>query len=185
MFVTSIYGENDDLYIHFIINSKDKDMKKLGRKNLDDLREIMPVVNDQELRNYVGGYDPNDCWWRCMAYVMSSGQDYSASSAMALAADYYGSNFNPNSYAFTGNYYDATSYVSNYVTSGSYCSTQILVFDPSAVSDWEGVSGNRHAVIVEGYAGNVVNIFDPQRGVAGTIDLTELNSSSGYYVNVY
>jgi hypothetical protein len=79
IFVTSIYGENDDLYIHFIINSKDKDMKKLGRKNLDELRKIMPVVNDHELKTYVGGADlqciidamlnnsngyfnPNDCF---------------------------------------------------------------------------------------------------------------------------
>jgi hypothetical protein len=41
----------------YILIQKNKDMKKLRRKNLDELREIMPVVNDQELRTYVGGWN--------------------------------------------------------------------------------------------------------------------------------
>jgi hypothetical protein len=130
-------------------------------------------------------YDQNDCWWRCMAYVKSCGGNYSASAAVALAMEYYGNGFNANNYAFSGNYYDATSYVSGYVTNGSYCSSQVLVFDPTTVSGWEGVAGTRHAVVVIDYTGDVVNVFDPRSDEYGSINLFELNNSqSGYYVNI-
>jgi hypothetical protein len=52
----------------YILIQKNKDMKKLRRKNLDELREIMPVVNDQELRTYVGG----DLNMQCIIDAMSN-----------------------------------------------------------------------------------------------------------------
>ena len=147
----------------------------------------MPVLDEATQKSICGGYDPNDCWWRCIAYIKSCGTSYSADDAMKLASAYYGSSFSDSSYAFSGNYQDCSNYISGYVTNvkDSYCQNTILVFNPNKISGWQGISGSSHAVIVQGYSGNYVNVFDPQTGREANINVHELNGSgSGFYVKV-
>ncbi|MFV0507365.1 MAG: hypothetical protein ACK5L5_11810, partial [Bacteroidales bacterium] len=77
-------------------------MKKLTKKSLDELAEIMPVIGESEQRKFMGGLDPKDCVWRCIAYLMSCGGDYSAEAGMGYARGYSPDDFNENSYAFQG-----------------------------------------------------------------------------------
>jgi natural product precursor len=45
-----------------------KIMKKLKKFTIEALRREMPVLEEMEERSIIGGYDANDCWWRCIAY---------------------------------------------------------------------------------------------------------------------
>jgi natural product precursor len=162
-------------------------MKKLTKLDIEALKKIMPVLEETEQSAVIGGLDPNDCWWRCIAYIKSCGTSFSSTDAMALASAYYGNNFSSTSYAFSGNLNDYQNYISNYVTNSgdTYCINKILVFNPNLISGWTGANGLSHAVIVQGYSGNSVIVFDPQNNQSGTIDLFQLNSSgAGFYINV-
>jgi len=164
-------------------------MKKLTRSTLDELAKVMPVLSEQEQRMYVGGYDNNDCWWRCIAYLKNCGSNYGASGAMALAQDYYGSSFNSNSYAFSGNKTIGDDYITkNVINGGSYCQGTIITFDPNdpalQSSGWSGVAGTMHAVILTGIdsSGNFL-VFDAKNNSTGTIPCAALNAQSGAYTN--
>lgn len=164
-------------------------MKKITKSDLKGLMEDFSAISAQELRAYVGGYDSNDCWWRCMAYIQSCGTSYSADDAYALAKEFYGSSFDENSYAFRGSYYDCMSYISSHITNGAYCPGRILMFTPDEIPGWtDGVDGVslRHAVIVKGFDAEkgVWNIFDPQSSDRTTINAYDLNSSSGFFINI-
>ena len=124
-------------------------------------------------------YDPNDCWWHCIAYINNGGSDYGDRAARSFAREYYGSGYNPFNYAMTGNKATMDSYFQKYVRSGY--SGQILVFDPSSVG-YGGTPGVRHAVIVHSYIDGLVKVFDPQIDGYRYIDTKKLNSSSGYYI---
>ena len=76
--------------------------KKLTKSSLDELAKRMPILSEALQMTYIGGYDTNDCWWRCIAYLKSCGIDYDADAAMAIASGYYGDNFDENNYAFSG-----------------------------------------------------------------------------------
>ena len=156
-------------------------MRKLTRLNIDALQREMPVLDEETLRSIYGGLDPNDCWWRCMAYISSNGQNYSADAAMGMASSYYGSSFDSSSYAFSGNAYDARAIASG-VLGGAYTNShQILVFNPSTLAGWEG-NGSSHAVVVKGYSNGVYTVFDPQNGEEVQISAFNLNNASGYFV---
>ncbi len=122
----------------------------------------------------------NDCWWRCIAYLKSSGSNYSAEDAMAIASGYFGSNFDENSYAFSGNGYDHRTFAENYFSGSSgHMSGKILVYNTGSTS------GNgtplSHAVILKGHdaQGNFI-VYDPQSGEENTVS----SSISGFLVNV-
>jgi hypothetical protein len=155
--------------------------------DVEALKKEMPVLDEETQRSIYGGYDANDCWWRCIAYLKGDG-NYSADDAYALASAYYGSSFSSDSYAFSGNRNDFNSYISGYVTCpdcGNYVSGQILVFNPNEISSWAGISGTMHAVVVTGRSGGSIVVYDPQNREHYMINASELNnSSSGFYVNV-
>ena len=46
-------------------------MRKLKKISLKELEKEAICLDESELRLYMGGYDPNDCWWRCIAYINS------------------------------------------------------------------------------------------------------------------
>ena len=162
-------------------------MKKrtLRKSNLDELAQVMPVLSESQQMAYVGGYDTNDCWWRCIAYLASCGTDYSADAAMAIASGYYGNNFDENNYAFSGSGYDHKDFASNYFSGleEDYCKGQILVFDPNTTRGWSGDGTSHHAVIIKGYdaSGNMI-IFDPQTETSSTISQSDV--SGAFVVNV-
>ena len=65
-------------------------MRKLKKISLKELEKEAICLDESELRLYMGGYDPNDCWWRCIAYINSCGSNYSADDAMEMAREYSG-----------------------------------------------------------------------------------------------
>jgi hypothetical protein len=160
-------------------------MKKLTRLDIDTLQKEMPVLDYDAMVGIMGGYDPGDCWWRCIAYIKSCEQSYSEDDAMALACAYYGSSFNSNHYAFSGSIQDCRNYASEYVINSgdSYCPNDVLIFDPRNVN-WTGAKGERHAVIITGYALDVYYIYDPQNEASGIIDATQLASATTAIVRV-
>ena len=88
-----------------VLTSNYNNMRKLKKISLKELEKEAICLDESELRLYMGGYDPNDCWWRCIAYINSCGSNYSADDAMEMAREYYGhcgSAFNENKYGFTG-----------------------------------------------------------------------------------
>ena len=159
--------------------------RKLTRKSLDELAKIMPVLSECQQLTYMGGYDSNDCWWRCIAYLKSCGTSYDADAAMTIASGYFGDNFNENNYAFSGNGHDHKDFASNYFSGleGGYFNGQILVFDPNTTPGWSGNGTSKHAVIINGYdtSGNMI-IFDPQTKTSSTISQSDM--SGAFVVNV-
>jgi hypothetical protein len=160
-------------------------MKTLRKTDLAFMERELQVLDYDFTMGIVGGLDSNDCWWRCVASLQSCGSSYSAYDAMALAQTYYGSSFDSNNYAFSGNQTDFNNYIANYVT-GSYCSGRILIFDPNQTSNWAGNSGTTHAIVITDYNSQtgVYTYFDPQSGTSGTMSATDVNNSGKYFVNV-
>ena len=62
----------------FVLTSNYNNMRKLKKISLKELEKEAICLDESELRLYMGGYDPNDCWWRCIAYINSCGSNYSA-----------------------------------------------------------------------------------------------------------
>jgi hypothetical protein len=181
-------------------------MKTVRKTDIESMERELSVLRNPEKylggwgnysttedENYVTGntpttgctYDPNDCWWRCIAYLSSCGSSYSASDAYNLASAYYGSNFNSCNYAFNGSIQDMRDYVSGFLLGQSNCSGKILVFNPNNISGWGG-NNNLHAVIVTGYSGGYYQVFDPQSGQTGSISASELNvpNAQGGFIQV-
>jgi hypothetical protein len=160
-------------------------MKKLRKLDLDLMERELQVLDYDFTMGIIGGLDQNDCWWRCIAYLQSCGSSYSENNAMDLAQAYYGSNFDSNNYAFSGNATDFNNYVANYVTE-SYCSGRILIFDPSKTSSWSGSYGTDHAIIITNYdsQSGVYSYFDPQSNQSGTMSAYDVNQSGKCFVNV-
>ncbi|WP_286833787.1 MULTISPECIES: hypothetical protein [unclassified Proteiniphilum] len=159
--------------------------RKVTVESLAELAKRMPVLSESQQMAYVGGYDANDCWWRCVSYLDSCGTDYSADAAMAIASGYYGDNFDENNYDFSGSGHDHKDFASNYFSGseGNHCKGQILVFDPNTTPGWSGNGTSKHAVIINGYdASGNMNIFDPQTGTSSTINKSDL--SGAFVVNV-
>lgn len=65
-------------------------MKKLTKKNLDELAMTMNVIHVSEQESYWGMYD-NDCFWRCVSYLKGYGR--SEESAAYWAYDWYVSEY--------------------------------------------------------------------------------------------
>ena len=146
---------------------------------MKQLEQEMPVIDEITLKSSImGGIDPNDCMWRCFAYIQSNGTHCSATDAEALAAQYYGSGFNSTSYGFTGTESQAEALAGN-VLGSAYVqnSKQILVFNPNNFPNWQG-NGISHAVIVTGYSNGQWQVFDPQNNISGVIDAAILNQQT-------
>jgi hypothetical protein len=161
-------------------------MKKLRKLDLDLMERELQVLDYDFTMGIVGGLDPNDCWWRCVAYLQSCGSSYSANDAMALAQAYYGSSFDTNNYAFVGSRQDYANYISQYVVNSGdpYCPGTILIYNPGEIRT--GISGSvDHAVIVTGRNGDNILYFDPQKGISGSFNIDLLASGSGaFYYSV-
>jgi len=161
-------------------------MKKLTRLSLYELAKVMPVLTELEQRMCVGGYDERDCWWHCIAYFKSCGTNFGDSAAMSIAKEYYGSSFNADNYAFSGNKVTADNYISQYITGkGTYCTGTILTFDPNdpklKSAGWSGIAGAKHSVILKDINNGYYRIFDPQNNTNDSIRCDILNSQSGAY----
>lgn len=151
-------------------------MRKMKKLTLKELEEEAICLGDYELSLYMGGYDPNDCWWRCLSYVNSCGSNYSADDAMELARQYYGycgSTFSEDKYGFLGSSSDNRKCFDYFLGSGVNCgnsSREIFVFNPNLM---EGMgispSGEYHAVVITKHEGSVMGYFDPQSGDSGQI----------------
>ena len=164
-------------------------MKKrsITKESLDTLASTMPVISLLEMLRYMGGFDPNDCFWRCIAWFESCGTAYSEYDAYSAARSYYGNTIT-NYYGFIGTSSDANNILSEYFggLSSSYCTGRILVFDPGQVINSANLSkGSSHAVVVLGYNGSNIEVFDPQLGIYYTVDTWSFNQSSGgFYAKV-
>ncbi len=164
------------------------DDEKLTKLGIEELRKTLPVLSREEQRGCTGGAGEDyDCWWHCIAYVKSGGNSYSNADARALTQAYYGDNFDPNYYAFSGYVHDYDSYVANYVTCpdcGAYTPSRIMTFKGDTISGWEGKSGLWHSVIITGEDPNSVYVFDPSRGVNDIIPKSDLDSKNNFVTHV-
>ena len=71
-------------------------MKKLKKLSLKEMEHEMPMIGSDEQRRFLGGYDPNDCMWRCFAYL--NGGSYTTTDAEYLACNDYGASFDSTNY---------------------------------------------------------------------------------------
>ena len=149
-------------------------MRKVSISDLETLRKKFEIIENDSLEEMIGGLDSNDCWWRCIAYINSGGDNYTADDAYLMAETYHcltGQSFDPANYAFSGNGQDHKDCASQML---SGLSGRILCFDTSGIPGWEG-NGTWHAVIVTGETGQNINIFDPQQGASSTISRTDFD----------
>ena len=130
--------------------------RKLTKSSLDELAERMPVLSEDFLKGAVGGYN-NDCFWRCVAYLVDSG-NYSESDA-----ENYANNFNPEN----GYYYTKDSGVSDEDMNrfqrenfNSFSGT-ILKIDPDKVPNKTG-AGYHAVVYLETKPNGSYYVYDPQ-----------------------
>jgi len=157
-------------------------MKKLGKLSLKQLEDEMKITDEKMLKGIMGGYDPNDCMWRCFAYL--NGSSYSADAAEELACNYYGESFDSTNYGFNGNMYDADGLGCDVLGSGwdDPFRQKILVFNPNDFTGWSGNEYSMHAVIITGEDAEKFYVFDPQSGMSGEILASEYaNSTSVKY----
>lgn len=153
-------------------------MKKLKKLSLKQMEDEMPVVDEKILKSIMGGYDPNDCMWRCFAYL--NGGAYSASDAEYLACNYYGSSFDSTNYGFSGNMYDADALGCAVLGSmwNDPSREEILVFNPNDFTGWSGNGYSMHAVVITGKTADRFFIYDPQSGTSGEILASEYAAST-------
>lgn len=64
-------------------------MKNLKKLSIDSMMAVMPVLSNELQRSVVGGYQ-YDCFWRCLAYLDTSGKHYTEQDAEYYAEDYFG-----------------------------------------------------------------------------------------------
>lgn len=162
-------------------------MKKLKKLNLDELKRVVPHMSVTEMQMISGGYDDGDCFWRCMAYLQSCGNNYNQDAAMQMAQQYYGDNFDENNYALNvsaeeeGD--DVRTQISNIANgmlghSGNHCSGNILFFDPDNVPGFTNAnSGNMHAVLLNG-----VNMHDSENPDDWTYEIFDPQSDQSYSI---
>ncbi|TKG93624.1 hypothetical protein EYV94_15355 [Puteibacter caeruleilacunae] len=161
-------------------------MKKLNKLSLKEMENNFPVLQSKDIICVMGGYDPCDCIWRCLAYLDSCGTSYSAIDAENLASNYYGSSFDSTNYGFEGSYSDMDNLGAGVLGSlwDDPLRNKILVFDPNTISGWQGNGSSSHAVIIIGLNqnGDKWIVHDPQNGQDGEISIAELNQTSGYMI---
>jgi hypothetical protein len=162
--------------------------KKATRDNLDALAKRMPVLSEAQQKWYVGrnGFD---CWWRCIAYINSNGTSYTEQDAHNLASGFWGSDFDSNSYGFSGTHADYTVYVAGNVSGNNASGSQILIFDANQASGWEGISGASHAVIIKGTGfdakkGAYHDVYCPQSETSGQVFHSDLSGSANFIVRI-
>jgi len=154
-------------------------MKKLGKLSLKQLKEEIQITDEKMLKSITGGYDPNDCMWRCFAYL--NGTSYGANDAEDLACNYYGSDsFDSTNYGFTGTYYDADGLGCDVLGTiwDDPFRDKILVFNPCDFTGWNGNENSMHAVIITGVDAEKYYVFDPQSGMSGEILASEYSASA-------
>lgn len=143
--------------------------RKITKATLDELEKEMAPLTEQEQQARLGGagYDEGDCFWRCIAYFQSGGEkDITAREAMLIAKLYYGDNFNPSEYTFTGSIADVKKCINDFFGSHNMHATgHILVYDPTP-DDGDPV---KRAVVVKEIRDGVVHYYDPQKREKGTL----------------
>ena len=156
-------------------------MRRVAKSDLDTLRKEMEIVEGFSLMSMIGGLDERDCLWRCIAYLASGGNCYSSYDAYYLAQNYYGSNFDPDNYGFSGSGSSLQTLVLDLANTFGGISGHILTFnlDEHPYLPISGVNSVKHSVIVLSIDGNGVHVFDPQQQKSYTI-----NPQPGqYFVN--
>lgn len=151
---------------------------------MTELAETMTVISREEQKLYYGGYDANDCVWRCLAYINSNGKDYSADAAMRIAQNYYGNSFDEDNYAFEGSIKDFKSFANKFLSDNPDLKAQILFFDPNTTYGWNGNGYAIHAVVIIDNQPGKVKIFDPQNGNTCWINYSDVKNSTTKVVNV-
>lgn len=158
--------------------------RKITRATLDELEKEMAPLTEQEQQARLGGtgYDKEDCWWRCIAYFQSGGDtDITAKEAMLMAKLYYGDNFNPSEYTFTGSVADMKKCINDFFGSHNMHATgTIMVYDPTP-DDGDPV---KHAVVVEKFQDGVVHYYDPQKQEKGTLGLQDFQKTGATFYPV-
>lgn len=143
--------------------------RKITKTTLDELEKEMAPLTEQEQQARLGGagYDEGDSWWRCIEYFKSGGDtDVTPHESMLIAKLYYGDNFNPSEYTFTGSIADVKKCINDFFGSHNMHATgHILVYDPTP-DDGDPV---KHAVVVEKYRDGIVHYYAPQAGEKGTL----------------
>jgi hypothetical protein len=113
-------------------------MKKLTRKSLDELAKVMPVISEEEQRNYVGGTDTS--------YYYGTGY-YGDTGYFGDTGYYGGSGYSDGSeYGITGYYSDAMYYSESGYSYGNYTGTVYTREEYEAMR----ISGSWSGGVVEG-----------------------------------
>jgi hypothetical protein len=165
-------------------------MRKLTKQNLDELAKTMNVIPEQEQRSHMGMYI-DDCFWRCVAYILEGRNDEEA--AEIYAQSYYAKMFaetgNSSSPYYVEQYlrqYGAgmdTGSMMSYVASHSDLIQRLrdnqsalnlgseagfMLFNPGTLSFYEDkthlINGTPagHCVIFQGWRGGRAYFYDPQ-----------------------
>ena len=158
--------------------------RKITKATLDELEKEMAPLTEQEQQAHLGGtrYDEGDCFWRCIAYFQSGGDtDVTPHEAMLMAKLYYGDNFNPSEYTFTGSIADMKKCINDFFGSHNMHATgHILVYDPTP-DDGDSV---KHAVVVKEIKDGIVYYYDPQSGEKGTLSAKDFQKAGARFFAV-
>ena len=158
--------------------------RKITKATLDELEKEMAPLTEQEQQARLGGtgYDEGDCFWRCIAYLQSGGdKEITPKEAMLMAKLYYGDNFNPSEYTFTGSIADMKKCINDFFGSNDLHATgAIMVYDPTP-DDGDPV---QHAVVVEEIKDGIVHYYDPQIQEKGTLSMKDIPKVGARFVTV-
>jgi len=158
--------------------------RKITKATLDELEKEMAPLTEQEQQARLGGtgYDEGDCFWRCIAYFQSGGDtEITPKEAMLMAKLYYGDNFNPSEYTFTGSIADMKKCINDFFGSNDLHATgAIMVYDPTP-DDGDPV---KHAVVVEKIKDGIVHYYDPQKRESGSLGWQDLQRMGAIFHRV-
>ena len=158
--------------------------RKITKATLDELEKEMAPLTEQEQQARLGGtgYDEGDCFWRCIAYFQSGGDtEITPKEAMLMAKLYYGDNFNPSEYTFTGSIADMKKCINDFFGSNDLHATgAIMVYDPTP-DDGDPV---KHAVVVEKIKDGIVHYYDPKKRESGSLGWQDLQRMGAIFHRV-
>lgn len=116
-----------------------------------------------------------DCWWRCVAYICTSGSDYSHEKGMFFAQMYWGDSFDADSYQMAGTFSSLRANVKFYKEQGyGGCGMYILRFRtdilmPNGMYAWHAVCFSMATNTITN--GGTIHYFDPQKNCHGEYTL--------------
>ncbi|WP_423127965.1 hypothetical protein [Gaoshiqia sp. Z1-71] len=153
-------------------------MKKLGKLNLKEMKSEMSLLPEGAQVKLLGGYT-NDCFWRCVAYMESGGNNYGPSDAATYANSY----FNDGRQDFAVDHGDIGSFYSSMGSSYNpdfSDGQEIVMFNTAdSVGGYEN-TGTWHAVVITGTSGSGggYTYFDPQTGLSGVFTGSDMEKTT-------